>query len=60
MRRTACGGADRVLVAGDEQHRRRDRSRLRRLRVGERLAAARIGVAVLPHQALADERDGQR
>src|SRR3954470_6065267 len=51
---------DAVLVAGDEQHRRFDAIDRRRLRLGERLAGAGVAVRVLTHQALADERDGER
>jgi hypothetical protein len=49
-----------VLVAGDQQHRAARCLPPRRLRVGQRLAAARVGLAVLAHQALAHEGHGQR
>ena len=48
---------DDVPVAGDEQRGTADARGVGRLRVGERLAAARVAVGALPHQRLAHEGD---
>ena len=58
--RTSCGGATPSSSPVTSSTGASMRSTAAGLRLGQRLAAARVALGVLAHQALAHERDGER